>query len=161
MTYGEWKIKKAFHNLLQSRNAPMCTCEFCHIQFIPRPQVKTPRACKNCQHKRQRLNEREWKEANRHLSDKQYHQTRRHQRVKKLSKLAIYLSQCLCTGMEMINMGQGRPNLHQLISWILPLLQSMGIRRANKFWTQEMSTFYSQLDGYLQHCNLQTSLSTS
>ena len=34
----------------------MQICEFCHTEFIPRPQIKKPRACSHsaCQKKRQR-----------------------------------------------------------------------------------------------------------
>ena len=58
----------------------MCTCEFCNTEFEPRPQVKNPRACSNCQNARQRANEKEWR--NRHLGlyDGKYHQVKRESR---------------------------------------------------------------------------------
>ena len=41
----------------------MTKCEFCPVFFTPRPQTKKARACdgRDCQHKRQRLNEKEWR----------------------------------------------------------------------------------------------------
>lgn len=135
----------------------MCVCEFCSQEFIPRPQVKKPRACKDCQAKRQRANEIDWRKRNMHLVCKKYHQVRRDQRYKKLSQLAAYISHCMTTGFKMINIGQKHPNFNALIKWILPILQLTGIRRANKFWIDNMDNFYKNLEGYLDQQNLQTS----
>lgn len=141
----------------------MRTCIFCNTEYLPRAQVKNPKACSNpdCQKKRQGLNEKEWRERNKPLNNKKYHQVRRLQRLHKLSNLAAYIARCLKTGMDMINLGQALPSLHKLTSWIHPFLQEMGIRSANKFWNLEISSFYNELERYLYMHNVQTSSSTN
>ncbi len=51
----------------------MHCCEFCGSEFLARPQVKCPRACNNCQVKRQRANERAWHARHLHFDDQYHH----------------------------------------------------------------------------------------
>ena len=66
----------------------MCICEFCHTPFCNRPQVKQPRACKNCQRLRQQANELEWRERHPDLYDKKYHAIKKQLRDDALTKRA-------------------------------------------------------------------------
>lgn len=66
----------------------MHRCEFCHVMFESRPQVKQPRACKDCQGKRQRRNEEDWRGRHKGIYDGKYQQIQKKERLKKLKEMA-------------------------------------------------------------------------
>lgn len=78
----------------------MHTCEFCHTDFKPRPQVKKPRACANCQGKRQRSNEYDWRLRNPQYSCAEYHILMREKRKRWLKEAAVRLMKCIEVGRD-------------------------------------------------------------
>jgi len=114
----------------------MHKCEFCHNNFIPRLQVKNPRACKNsqCQLKRQRSNEKEWK--NKHIPeyDKQYHQVQKKKRSKLISSTLESILDCLTAGTKLFGRNCNMANFKAHLNIFLSRL---GIRKINKFWINE------------------------
>lgn len=109
----------------------MHQCEFCHDMFKPRPQVKHPRACKNCQGKRQQANEQAWHLRNRGLYDGEYHGLQKQVRRKQLQKFSAALSRCLDVGKNFLGIDF---NLNGMADFFFQFLSQLGIRRANKLW---------------------------
>ena len=107
----------------------MCTCEFCHSEFRPRPQVKNPRACPGCQKTRQRSNENDWRKRNPKYSDPVYHKLQRELRKKRLIAVAKSLSECIRVGKVMLGLSLGMGELGLVLT---EFLQQLGIRRVNK-----------------------------
>ena len=114
----------------------MCTCEFCHTQFSPRPQVKRPRACPSCQTLRQRDNENCWRKENPRYSSPLYHELRRKERERKLKAAADALSKCIRIGKDMIGLNLEMAELGPVLA---EFLITLGVRRVNKFWSSELS----------------------
>lgn len=115
----------------------LCRCEFCHTEFEPRAQVKKPRACPNnlCQQSRQRANEKSWREKHTHLSSKEYHRIRRKQRIRKLKNVAESILKCLEVGAEFLNQTIDR---NAFSDFLITFISELGIRRANKFWLEQI-----------------------
>jgi hypothetical protein len=115
----------------------LCLCEFCHIEFQPRPQVKNPRACSkvSCQQRRQRMNEKSWREQHTHLSGKDYHRIRRGQRSRKLQAVADSILKCVEVGARFLNQPLDRD---LFLKFFNSFISELGIRRANKFWPEEI-----------------------
>ena len=116
----------------------MSVCEFCQSRFVPRPQVKRPRACSKdtCQVSRQRMNEREWHAQHRALYDKSYFAGQKDRRMRLLERLAARASACMKAGATVL----GEPLDWSIVSEeIMDLFLRLGMRRVNKFWTAENS----------------------
>lgn len=107
----------------------MHCCEFCSTHFLSRPQVKSPRACSNCQELRQRANEREWHEKQTHFDDA-YHGIRRKQREQKILKLVSILIECLRVGQSLSGLKFDSQKFSQILA--VRLLE-LGVRQINKF----------------------------
>lgn len=123
----------------------MCTCEFCHTEFVPRPQVKNARACNNdrCQKLRQAANEREWREVHTQLDSKEYHRIRRKQRIEKLKKVNSAFKKSFKIGVDFL----GLPiNIDAFLAIFESLLSPIGIRKINKVWTVDLINNFEQLD---------------
>ena len=116
----------------------MCTCEFCNTEFEPRPQVKNPRACSNCQNARQRANEKEWR--NRHLGlyDGKYHQVKRESRNAAIKTKVKDLIKCVEVGGTLLGIAITKEIQESFGDILLKFLFGLGIRRANKFWPLEI-----------------------
>lgn len=114
----------------------MHKCEFCHTEFNPRPQVKSPRACPACQGVRQRDNEYNWRKRNPKYSSAEYHELRRNQRNEKLQAIAQALSKCIRVGKELAGV---KVEMAELGAALTEFLIGLGIRRVNKFWVSELA----------------------
>ena len=138
----------------------MHTCEFCHTQFTPRSQVKTPRACNKdmCQRQRQRDNERSWRERHKHLEDKNYHQIRRHQRRKKIHDIGQLIFKCMAVGREFLGIPIYMENMR---THFIDFLLELGIRRINKLCSLENLSSFRGLEQQEIDSILQTSLSAA
>ena len=114
----------------------MHKCEFCHIEFSPRPQVKNPRACKldQCQTQRQRSNEKAWKLKHSSEYDKEYHEIQRDKRLKAIEKVLESIMKCFDVGSKLIGKNI---QINDFKAHITTFLFSLGIRRINKFWDIE------------------------
>ncbi len=114
----------------------MHKCEFCHIEFSPRPQVKNPRACKldQCQAQRQRSNEKAWKERHSNEYDKEYHSIQRDKRLKAIEKVLESILKCFEVGSKLTG-----KNIHidDFKAYFATFIFRLGIRRINKFWNNE------------------------
>ncbi len=110
----------------------MQDCEFCHSQFKPRPQVKSPRACgkQECQRERQRENEKAWHSRNPGIYDGKYHSVKRRERLQELRKIAGRLKECLAVGATMLGVTVDEG---QILLILERFLLGLGIRTANKF----------------------------
>ena len=113
---------------------PVHKCEFCHTEFIPRPQVKKPRACNHsaCQKRRQRANEREWKQRFSLYLDAEYHRSQRLERRKLLKSVVLGLLRCLSTGKELLDFSFRVDLLSPVIE---KFIFDLGMRQVNKFWS--------------------------
>jgi len=109
----------------------MCICEFCNISFQPRVQVKRPRACPRCQGKRQRANEKAWHERHPVYGDKQYHQIRKRQRMKRLWEVVDIIVECLRVGKDFL---RHNFDLERTRTFLWQFLAYVGVREINKFW---------------------------
>jgi hypothetical protein len=109
-------------------------CEFCATSFTPRTQTKSPRACgKNeCQKKRQKLNEHEWRQKNKGLYDKKYHQVKKIVRDQRLKKIVASAVEALSIGCTLKDFTF---NAALWATEFTKFLASIGIRLANKLWT--------------------------
>ena len=111
----------------------MHSCEFCYCQFIPRNQVKKPRACfeEECQNKRQRDNEKAWKQ--KHLSeyDKEYHVIQRDKRAKEILDILNSILKCIEVGIKFL--GQ-KIEIENFRAHFKIFIFKLGIRQINKFW---------------------------
>ncbi len=109
----------------------MCICEFCHTPFCNRPQVKQPRACKNCQRLRQQANELEWRERHPDLYDKKYHAIKKQLRDDALTKRAELAIEYLRAGALIKG---DRINIEKFGLKISELFFRVGIFEINKLW---------------------------
>lgn len=109
----------------------MHKCEFCFSNFHARPQVKRPRACPNCQKKRQRANEKAWHIKHKDQFDQRYHQVQKMIRFKLIKQVLVEFLKYLRVGCS-IHGQQLHWGLFE--SYFLKFLGDLGIRRVNKFW---------------------------
>ena len=126
-------------------DATMYTCEFCNTEFLPRPQVKNPRACNKdvCQRRRQASNEKEWRKRHIHLASKNYHQIRRKQRLEKIKKLIKSIVRSFSIGIDFL----GLPvDIKSFTTILEHLFYSLGLRKINKFWSVDLLYNFEQLD---------------
>ena len=112
----------------------MCTCEFCNTEFTPRPQVKNPRACTNCQKTRQRANEKSWRNTSLGLYDGKYHQVKRECRKVEIQTKVQDLVRCIEVGGTLLGLALTKEIQASFQEFFLKFLINLGIRRANKFW---------------------------
>ena len=108
-------------------------CEFCHIQFTPRNQVKNPRACvtEKCQTLRQRDNEKTWKQKHLDQYDKEYHEIQRDKRTREIEDILKSLLECLRAGARFLDKKIEFQNFTAIFS---DFIFKLGIRKINKFW---------------------------
>ena len=114
----------------------MCTCEFCLTQFSPRPQVKKPRACPDCQMRRQRDNENRWRKQNPRYSYALYYLQWRKDRDQRLKAAAESLAECIRVGKDLLGVNVG---MKELAPVLREFLSQLGIRRINKFWNEKLT----------------------
>ncbi len=114
----------------------MYRCEFCHCQFASRPQVKRPRACPEpeCQRRRQRTNEREWRERHVGYADAKYHSVRREQRHRRIGAILEVLMKCISVGKDLLGM---KIITEEFKEFLARFLLQLGVRQINKFWPVE------------------------
>ena len=108
----------------------MRTCEFCHTDFKPRPQVKKPRACANCQGKRQRSNEYDWRLRNPQYSSGEYHELMREKRKRWLKEAAERLLKCVEVGRNFLGVSFSIDGMEIVLT---EFLTSLGTRRLNVY----------------------------
>lgn len=134
----------------------MHKCQFCGANYLPRKQVKNPRAClKNkCQLKRQKANEYEWRARNNLASDPEYHRLQRKNRAKILNALAKLIFECTTVGSKFLNRSIQPTNLYSLLS---AFILQQGIRRAKKLWQFKIPNDYQDLESSIELNLLQTS----
>ena len=114
----------------------MHTCEFCNNLFTARPQVKHPRACKNCQPLRQSANEQEWKGRHTDIYDKGYHAEKKQIREAVIIAIAQKLMDCLNVGVSFFGLIIEPVQMKSLIS---KLLVRLGVRKINKLWALNLN----------------------
>lgn len=107
----------------------MHQCEFCNVMFQPRPQVKHPRACRDCQKKRQQANEKAWHSKHKTGFDCKYHQNQKRIRMQSLREHVQKVTRWIEIGMTYV--GQA-VNLELLTDYLVKFFIDLGIRRANK-----------------------------
>ena len=114
----------------------MTKCEFCLRPFTPRPQTKKARACKEreCQNKRQRLNEKEWKNENKGDYGGEYYVEYRKERFKIILKLVERVLKVLRIGCTALHERFSIENFKEIL---IPFFSRLGIRRANKLCPTE------------------------
>ena len=109
----------------------MCKCEFCDRFFTPRPQTKKARACKEreCQIKRQRLNEKEWKNGHKDEYGAKFYREYRVERFGVISKLVERILKVLRIGCTALHENFSIDDFKEIL---MPFLSRLGIRRVNK-----------------------------
>ena len=114
----------------------MHCCEFCHIQFTPRNQVKNPRACvtEKCQMLRQRDNEKTWKQKHLDQYDKEYHEIQRDKRDKEIEDILNSILKCIEVGIKFL--GQ-KIEFENFKVYFTTFIFQLGIRQINKFWNSK------------------------
>ena len=111
----------------------MHCCEFCLVEYEVRPQVKKPRACQKpeCQGKRQRLNEREWRDRHRGLYDANYYEVMRERRTERIQSIATSFQKCIQIGVNLTGMDLRMVEFRVVFE---RFLLRLGVRQINKFW---------------------------
>lgn len=109
----------------------MHKCEFCNASFLPRPQVKRPRACGKCQVKRQRENEKEWRINNKGLNSGAYF---RNWRLARQELFQMLTNQILALIKIGITFQKQTIDIDAVSSIILEGLVALGVRHANKLY---------------------------
>lgn len=111
----------------------MHNCNYCHKPFVPRPQVKFPKACKqlNCQKKRQRDNERAWHARCGGKFDRKYHNNRRKYRKKLIETYLRKLLEALKAGLLFLGYSFSEG---QWVGFLQEPFRRLGLRRINKLW---------------------------
>ena len=104
----------------------MCTCEFCKREFQPRPQVKNPRACKECQAARQRDNEYNWKERHKDIYNKEYYEQQKIKREDEKKKYADELIECLEVGMKFL---EKKLRIGEFRNFIMHIFSHLGLTK--------------------------------
>lgn len=108
-------------------------CEFCSLEFRPRPQVKHPRACTavGCQKQRQRSNENDWRDRQTDGGSGVYQLVRRMARKRAITRIIDKILECLGVGRRIAGYPEfdapERNFLHRIFA-------QLGIRLLNKFW---------------------------
>lgn len=107
----------------------MHRCEFCFVMYQPRPQVKRPRACEQCQSKRQRSNEKAWHFKHKGQFDAKYYRILKDQRLKALREKSALFREWIEIGRRFM---QQSGSLVGLDEFLFQFLTYVGIRRVNK-----------------------------
>ena len=125
---------------------PVHQCEFCGASFCPRPQVKKPRACArlDCQKKRQRSNELDWRDRNSTRSDPHYHRIRKQARLKQLKSASVIFCRCFSTGATLLGEALSVDDFEEIF---FQLLMRLGLRRVNKLWLGGIPQGVSSVNG--------------
>jgi len=116
----------------------MHTCEFCSTEFKPRPQVKRPRACQNCQKLRQSANEKAWRSQHLGLYDGKYHSIKRNDRRKLILDKIKDLIRCLSVGGTLLGLSFSEEVRALFVDTFFKFFWSLGIKHANKFWPHQI-----------------------
>ncbi len=108
-------------------------CSFCNSKYEVRPQVKNPIACKKkeCQFKRQRKNEKDWRLRNQGLYDAKYHKIQRQERKKKLKVMSEEILKMIKIGQVYLGEKLNLVLMHEVLE---KFIYNFGIRHANKLW---------------------------
>jgi hypothetical protein len=112
----------------------MHDCEFCLTEYVPRSQVKNPRACPACQKERQKENEKSWKQKNLGLYDGRYHRLQREGRKRQILTQINQLVQCIELGCTLLGTAFSEKSPADFKDWLMSAILTLGVRRANKFW---------------------------
>jgi len=109
-------------------------CEFCSLEFCPRPQVKHPRACSaiTCQKQRQRSNENNWRDRQTDTGLGTYQAVQREHRKQAISRIIEEILRCLGVGRRLAGLSEFNDSARALLDRIFLRL---GIRVVNKFWS--------------------------
>ena len=109
----------------------MTKCEFCQESFTPRAQTKKARACeeRECQRKRQRLNEKEWRFNNKDDYGSKYYADYRKGRLRLILELVERLLEVLRVGSTALHENFSIDNFKEIL---VPFFSRLGIRRVNK-----------------------------
>jgi hypothetical protein len=109
----------------------MTKCEFCPKFFIPRLQTKKARACEDreCQDKRQSLNEKEWRNRNKGDYGAKYYAKYRMGRLRYFAALVERILKALRAGCTLLGESFSIEDFKEVL---IPFLLRLGIRRANK-----------------------------
>ena len=115
----------------------MHNCNYCYIDFKARPQVKSPKACnnRNCQHQRQRDNEKSWHSRNAERFGRHYHNRRKKIRKKLISKQVAEILNALSIGMRFLG------SIFDDSLWIgflEGIFFRLGLRQTNKLCGKEI-----------------------
>lgn len=124
--------------LTSQKQAPRCvSCEFCGDLFLPRPQIKKPRACSHekCQQARQKLNQQEWRQRENVYYPNDYHRKKRRERSKKLGFLAKMLCDLLSIGAKMKHVLISKSHLSAIMTQALGSLGILGAKKLCPFVT--------------------------
>lgn len=114
----------------------MVTCNFCGIEYSPRPQVKKPKACKKkgCQTLRQRCNEREWRVKNHFRFDGKYYRDWRKSANKRRNEFKSTLIEALSLGLNFREICEF--DIDQISALFSDFVQTLGLRPINKSWNR-------------------------
>ena len=109
-------------------------CEFCSLEFGPRPQVKHPRACSavRCQQQRQRSNENDWRDRQTDTGSGTYQAVQRESRKQAISRIIGEILRCLGVGRRLAGLSEFNAAARVFLDRIFLRL---GIRVVNKFWS--------------------------
>lgn len=109
----------------------MTKCEFCLLSFTPRPQTKKARACEDreCQNKRQRLNEKEWRIKNKDDYGAKYYANYRKDRFRLMLGLVERFLKALRIGCTAL---QETFCVDEFKEILISFFSRLGIRRVNK-----------------------------
>ena len=109
----------------------MAKCEFCEKSFTPRPQTKKARACdeRECQIKRQRLNEKEWKDRHKGEYGAKFYRDYRVERLEVISELVERVLRVLRIGCTALHENFSFEDFRKAL---IPFFLRLGIRCANK-----------------------------
>lgn len=126
----------------------MHCCEFCVSDYESRPQVKNPRACQKaeCQHERQRANEREWRERHQGLYNVDYHSAKKQQRIRRLQSIMVALQKCFQVGVSLSGVKIAMAEFSKIFEGFI---LGLGVRQINKFWKLEDAGNFAILDAPL------------
>ena len=108
-------------------------CQFCNLEFNPRPQVKHPRACGSslCQGERQRTNEKDWRNLQSKTGSGRYDAVQRGLRNSAIKAIVAEILKCLGIGRRITGLPEFRP---ELSGFFTKIFLGLGIREINKFW---------------------------
>jgi len=132
-------------------------CEFCHDEFVPRPQVKHPRACQKCQQHRQKKNEEEWRKKNKDLYSSIDHRTYREQRGRRISGLVMFVLRSMKIGFSFLGLTELQTTHKDLEKDLVRFFDRIGLRQINKFWPDLLLQDFTTLPKGLHPGGLQTS----